>query len=97
MVISDSDEESFASKQAKPKQTTRLSRATREPKATSSRVATSSTISQAFARQSQISSQTTQRVAPPTPAAASAVSSARSKTQPKSSSSRGICYISDSD
>lgn len=57
----------------------------------------SSDISQAFARQSQISTQPTQSAAPPSHAATEKPVATVRSARPKASSARGVCYVSDSD
>ncbi|KZS02945.1 Double-strand break repair protein MRE11A [Daphnia magna] len=97
-IISDSEEEFIpVAAVATPRQTARSSRGIRGARATAAAnpPAASSQITQAFARQSQISTQPTQRAAPPT-ATGTPATTARS-ARPKASTARGVCYVSDSD
>jgi hypothetical protein len=98
-VISDSEEEFIPpTKLTTPRQTAKSSRGTRGVRASAASNASvgSSQITQAFARQSQISTQVTQRIAPAAPTPTLAPTATR-VARPKASSARGVCYVSDSD
>jgi hypothetical protein len=98
-AISDSEEEFIPPpKLTTPRQTAKSSRGTRGVRASaaSNASAGSSQITQAFARQSQISTQVTQRIAPAAPTPTLAPTATR-VARPKASSARGVCYVSDSD
>ena len=89
-VVSGSDDDFVPSKQtATPRQVAKSSRGTRARGA-------GGAISQAFARQSQITTQASQRTAPAA-AASSPAATTRTSARPKASTTRGVCYVSDSD